>query len=191
MSGGLHSGITPPEGNWWLPIPKAEKNWIIVSFIWCMCLFAFMPLWHYFGEVNPAGVRGRVDPKAFAERTQRFIDDYQVKDENGKPVKEKGIPVVEPPPGADVYLMAYQWDWTPVLKLKKGVEYTVHISSKDVGHGFSLYPHNLNLQIVPGYDYALRMTPTEVIKPDGYRIICNEFCGIGHHKMVGKIMVEE
>lgn len=188
MSHGLHSGLTPPPGNWWLPVPESERRWIIISFVWCMIMFAFMPLWHFFGKVNPAGVRGKVDPKDFEARTKRFIAEYQERDASGKLVTDKGVPVVTPPPGADVYLMAYQWDWTPVLKLKKGVEYTVHISSKDVGHGFSLYPHNLNLQIVPGYDYALRMTPTEVIKDD-YRIICNEFCGIFHHKMVGKIIV--
>jgi len=41
---------------------------------------------------------------------------------------------------------------------------------------------------VPGYDYGLRVTPTE---SGDLRIICNEFCGIGHHMMVGRVIVEE
>ena len=35
------------------------------------------------------------------------------------------------------------------------MEYTLHLSSVDVNHGFNLYPFNVNFQVVPGYDYAL------------------------------------
>jgi len=41
--------------------------------------------------------------------------------------------------------------------------------------------------IVPGYDYVLKVTPTEAGE---YGLICNEFCGIGHHLMAGKIIVK-
>jgi heme/copper-type cytochrome/quinol oxidase subunit 2 len=40
--------------------------------------------------------------------------------------------------------------------------------------------------VVPGYDYGLRVTPTAA---GDFRIICNEFCGIGHHMMVGRVIV--
>ena len=39
---------------------------------------------------------------------------------------------------------------------------------------------------MPGYDYGLRVTPTTA---GDFRIICNEFCGIGHHTMVGRVIV--
>ncbi len=178
----MHSGITPPEGNWWQPIPRDEKRWIIVSFVWCMIMFAIMPLWHWKGGQNPTGIRGKVTTKDFRARTDQFIKDYKVGEDAGR------IPICEPPPGADVYLEASMWRWRPVLKLKKGATYTIHMSSVDVNHGFGLYPLNLNFQVVPGYDYALRMTPSET---GDLRIICNEFCGVGHHNMVGKIVVED
>jgi cytochrome c oxidase subunit 2 len=79
------------------------------------------------------------------------------------------------------------WRWTPILQLQEGVEYTLHLSSVDVNHGFNLYPFNINFQVVPGYDYGLRVTPTEA---GDYRIVCNEFCGVGHHLMVGKVIVQ-
>lgn len=62
----------------------------------------------------------------------------------------------------------------------------LHLSSLDVNHGFSLFPVNVNFQVIPGYDYALRVTPTA---SGDFRIICNEFCGIGHHTMVGRVIV--
>jgi len=73
-----------------------------------------------------------------------------------------------------------------VLRLQKDAEYTLHLSSLDVNHGFGLLPLNINFQVVPGYDYGLRVTPTEV---GDFRIVCNEFCGIGHHLMVGRVIV--
>src|SRR5687768_4332712 len=98
----MHSGITPPQGNWWLPVPRDEKRWITVSFIWCMIMFAIMPLWHWKGGQNPGGIRGRVTAKDFRARTTRFIKDYQIG-------KEKGHAVVKPPPGSEVYLQASMW----------------------------------------------------------------------------------
>ena len=78
------------------------------------------------------------------------------------------------------------FQWTPILRLRQGAEYTLHISSLDVNHGFSLFPVNVNFQVVPGYDYGLRVSPTAA---GDFRIICNEFCGIGHHTMVGRVIV--
>ncbi len=176
----LHSAIVPPEGVWWKPAGRQERIWIIISFIWCMILFAMMPLWHLKGGQNPSGIRAKVSNAAFVERTQRFIEDYQIGEEGG-------IPVVKPPPGSDVYLQASMWQWRPVLVLEEGATYTLHISSIDINHGFSLYPANVNFQIVPGYDYGLKITPNGVGE---YKVICNEFCGISHHLMIGKIIVE-
>ena len=93
-----------------------------------------------------------------------------------------------PPPGSDVYLTAMSFQWTPILKLRKGAEYILHLSALDVNHGFNLYPVNVNFQVVPGYDYGLRVTPTEA---GDFRIVCNEFCGIGHHTMVGRVIVTD
>jgi cytochrome c oxidase subunit 2 len=58
----------------------------------------------------------------------------------------------------------------------------------DWQHGFSLQPVNINLQILPGYEMVLTMTPDQLGE---FTVICNEYCGIGHHTMLGKIYVRE
>ena len=58
----------------------------------------------------------------------------------------------------------------------------------DWQHGFSLQPTNINLQIVPGYEMVLEVTPDT---SGEFGVVCNEYCGIGHHTMVGKIYVTE
>ena len=176
----LHSGVVPPQGVWWKPAGKQERLWIRIAFVWCMVLFAMMPLWHIKGGQNPSGVRHKVVPTDFYERTREFVAEYQVGEIDG-------IPVVKPPPGAEVYMIGKMWQWYPALILEEDTTYTLHLSALDVNHGFSLYPANINFQVVPGYDYGLKITPNQ---PGEYRVVCNEFCGIGHHVMLGGITVE-
>ena len=173
------TGIEAPQGIWWKPVGGAEKIWVAIAFAWCMVLFAMMPLWHLRGGQNPSGIRYRVEPLAYAKRVAEFIEQYKVGEESN-------LPVVEPPPGSDVYLQGSMWRWIPVLRLREGAEYVLHLSSTDVNHGFSLFPLNVNFQVVPGYDYGLRVRPNQTGE---FQIVCNEFCGVGHHMMVGKVIV--
>jgi cytochrome c oxidase subunit II len=173
------NGIEPPQGVWWKPAHRAEKVWIAVAFAWCMVLFAMMPLWHIRGGQNVSGIRHKVEAADFRERVNEFIAEYQVGE-------DRGMPIVEPPPGSDIYLLGMMWQWRPILRLQEGAEYILHLSSVDVNHGFNLHPFNINFQVVPGYDYGLRITPTE---SGEFRIVCNEFCGVGHHMMVGRVEV--
>lgn len=171
--------ITSPEKYWWKPADKQEKIWISIALLWCLVLTVMMPLMHVIGSQNPSVTPMRIRTEDYRTVSEEFIAKYKVGE-------EQGIPVVEPPDGVDVYLRAQMWTWTPILKLKKGVNYKFHISSVDLMHGFSLMPLVMNFQIVPGHDNILNMTPTSA---GTYHIICNEFCGIMHHTMVGKIIV--
>jgi cytochrome c oxidase subunit II len=175
----IHTGLDPVPGVWWRPAHKAEKIWVGIAFAWCMVLFAMMPLWHWKGGQNPSGIRRKVDPQAFYARTVAFAQQYRIGE-------DRGIPIVAPPPGSDIYLTALSFQWYPIIQLEKDKEYTLHLSALDVNHGFSLYPLNVNFAVSPGYDYGLRVTPTA---SGDFRIICNEFCGIGHHTMVGRMIV--
>lgn len=172
--------LAPPQ-NWWRPLSRMERSWVIVAFVWCLFLTAMMPLWFFLGRQNVPTTTYRVEPGAYFQSVSGFVESYQVD-------TLSGVPVVEPPPGADIYLLARQWQWYPILKLQKGQEYRLHLSSLDLQHGFSLQPTNLNLQILPGYDYVARITPTQ---SGEFSILCNEFCGIGHHIMVSKVIVTE
>ena len=96
------------------------------------------------------------------------------------------VPVVRPPAGSDVYLIAQLWRWYPMLELESGKSYRIHLMSMDWLHGFSLQPENINIQVHPGYEHVLTVTPTN---PGTYAIVCNEYCGINHHAMVSRLYV--
>jgi pterin-4a-carbinolamine dehydratase len=91
-----------------------------------------------------------------------------------------------PAPGGDAYLIARLWAWWPMLELEEGKTYRLHLSSMDFLHGFSLQPENINIQVHPGYEHILTVTPT---KAGTYSIICNEYCGINHHTMASRLYV--
>ena len=172
--------LAVPDKDWYKAPEGAEKLWIGLALVWCMVMSAMMPYWHFRGKQNSRGEAYTVEPSAFMERTARFIQSGTVGDWNG-------IPIVEPPPGGEAYMQAQMFAWYPALKLRKGETYRLHLSSIDLNHGFSLQPLNMNFQVLPGYDHVLTLTPTSTGE---FTIVCNEFCGIGHDRMIGKIFVE-
>lgn len=178
------SAINPPSGNWWKePVDRSEIVWISIAFAWCLFMFFMMPYWHITGKQNLSNEAYKISPESHSKKTQEMVDQYTVRTET-----EQNIPVVHPPVGSDVYLIARLWQWWPILELEKGKTYRLHLSSLDWQHGFSLQPENINLQVLPGYDMVVNITPDQA---GTYTIVCNEFCGIGHHTMLGKIYVKE
>ena len=179
------SAILPPSERLWYkhPIDRVEGTWIAIALTWCLIMFFMMVGWHIWGKQNLSTETYRTTPDKFTAKAQAMAEKYTVRTEG-----DRKVPVLKPPVGSDIYLTAMSFQWTPILQLEQGKEYILHLSSLDVNHGFSLYPANINFQVVPGYDYGLRVTPTA---SGDFRIICNEFCGIGHHTMVGRIYVTD
>ena len=175
--------VTPPEQRiWWNePIHKVELGWIVIVFLWGLFMFFFMIAWHFIGDQNLSTETYRILPSAYEEKVEAFAEQYQVGE-------EEGVPVVRPPAGEDVYILGRLWEWWPIVELKKGQSYRIHLSSVDWMHGFSLQPVNINISIHPGYEHVINLTPTDTGE---FGIICNEYCGIGHHLMTGLIRVTE
>ncbi|MDH3719040.1 MAG: cytochrome C oxidase subunit II [Planctomycetota bacterium] len=177
--------IHPPENPlWWNErIERGELVWIGIALVWGVIMFSMMVWWHIEGGQNLSTEAYRISPDVFEQRTEEFTEKFTVR-EDGK----TGYPVAKPPAGGDVYMLARLWEWWPVLELEKGQTYRLHLSSLDWQHGFSLQPININLQVHPGIEHVVTLTPTQT---GVFGVVCNEFCGLGHHQMVGRIHVVE
>lgn len=178
------SAILPPaERLWWKhPLDRVEGTWIVIALIWCLIMFAMMVGWHIWGNQNLSTETYKTTPDLFMQKAQVGVDKYTVRTET-----DEKIPVIAPPPGSDVYLVARLWNFWPIIEFEKGKTYRLHLTSLDYNHGFSLQPANINIQVVPGYEHVVTVTPNQ---SGTYSVVCNEFCGIGHHQMVGRIYVK-
>ncbi len=178
------SALAKPRGVWWERLGPDERLWVWLTVIWGVAMFLMIAfVWPLVGEEQNRLSSYRVDPATFAAQTEAFIGRYTVGEIDG-------VPVVAPPPGSDVYLEARAFAWEPVIQLKRGETYRFLISSRDVQHGFSLVmpPHSINVQVLPGYVTVLELTPE---KAGEFPLLCNEYCGLGHHLMIGRIIVTE
>ena len=178
----MTSFMPPADRFWWkVPVGRQEIVWILIALTWCLIMFFMMPYWHIYGKQNLSNEAYQTTPAKFGAKVQEGIDQNKVGE-------EAGLPIIHPPAGSDVYMLARLWQWWPILELEKDKTYRLHLSSMDWQHGFSVQPININMQVVPGYEMVLTVTPDQAGE---YGVVCNEYCGIGHHTMVGKIYVKE
>jgi cytochrome c oxidase subunit II len=177
------STLLPPRRLWWGRIGPDERLWLTVAFVWCLVMFTGMIAWQAVGEQTIPVESYRIDGDAFRAETEAFVAARQVGEENG-------VPVVAPQAGEDAYLQAMQFQFRPILQLQRGQTYRLLVSSTDVQHGLSLQLEgnrpSLNFQVLPDYLYVIRVTPTD---SGEFSLVCNEFCGLGHHVMTGRIVV--
>ena len=178
-----YTTLASPPRYWWGKLGPDERIWLTVAFVWCMIMFSAMVLWQSRGDQRLPVESYKVDEQQFLAEVDAFIDERQIGEVNG-------VPVVEPEPGGDAYIHAAQFAWRPVLQLKKGETYRLLVSSTDVQHGLSLHKlgRAYNFQVLPGYLYVIKLTPQDT---GTFQIVCNEFCGLGHHNMTGRLIVVE
>lgn len=104
----------------------------------------------------------------------------------GEPIAER---VRELAPGRyEAYILSRAWSFQPnEVRVPVGSSVTFYVTSIDVLHGFKIERTNINVMVIPGQVSKLTATFTE---PGTYNFICNEYCGVGHHTMYGRLIVE-
>ena len=90
-----------------------------------------------------------------------------------------------------VDVVGQQWSWqiTPNT-VRAGSPVEFRVTSKDVNHGFAIYAPDGRIatqtQAMPGFTNKMVHTFTQ---PGTYKVMCLEYCGIGHAPMTSAIEV--
>jgi cytochrome c oxidase subunit II len=108
-----------------------------------------------------------------------------------KQYPEFARPAVRSQPDGSVVVsvVASMYSFAPdPIEIPANKPVTFRITSEDVVHGFEVAGTNANAMAIPGYVSQFTMT---FPKPGEYLIGCNEYCGLAHHNMVGKLIVKE
>lgn len=152
---------------------RHERVWIFVTVVLVTLLLIgtmFFVVFDYGVVVHTAGFR--TDPAAPAAVG---------------PAENAGL-VRTGPNAFSVHMLGHLWAWTPSpLHVPQGATITFYVTSSDVLHGFEVQGTTINVTAVPGITGTATYT---FDRPGIYNIICNEFCGIEHQAMIGRIIVD-
>jgi cytochrome c oxidase subunit II len=103
------------------------------------------------------------------------------------PFTEPGVRQVSPG-RYEVVMVGQAWSFNPSeVRVPAGAEVTFIVTTPDVLHGLHIERTRVNVMLIPGQVSRVRHVFRE---PGEHLIICHEFCGIGHHLMHGRIIVE-
>ena len=126
-----------------------------------------------YGMVDDTG--GQVDPTD-ATASENF--------------REPGVYNDSEPGHYDVYIEAKQFLFVPgtsdPVRVPANSTVTFHVTSTDVVHGFEVVGTNINTMAVPG---QVATVTVKFDEPGEYGLVCNEYCGSGHHTMEGSLDV--
>jgi len=123
-------------------------------------------------EIHLPGAHGRIDP-ALVTVTPPF-------DNPG--VHQTG------PDSYDVVIVGRVWSFEPnEIRVPVGAKLTFLAASVDVLHGIHIERTRVNVMLIPGQISRVEYTFRE---PGEYLLLCHEYCGVLHHVMYGKVIVE-
>ncbi len=89
----------------------------------------------------------------------------------------------------EIRVTARKYEFTPnPIKVKKGEQVRLLITAVDHDHGFKIDEFNINQLIKKGTTATIDLTPE---KTGTFHFHCSHFCGMGHPKMHGELIVEE
>jgi cytochrome c oxidase subunit 2 len=149
-----------------------ELAWILPSIAIPVGMLAALTVTAFGAGIHLPSVAGRVDPRRVAETA---------------PFDAPGL--VQLGPGRYEARMTGQvWTFSPnELRVPAGSTVTFVATSKDVVHGLFIPKAHVNAMLLPGQ--VTRVT-ARFDRPGEYEILCHEYCGIAHHAMWGKVIVE-
>lgn len=96
--------------------------------------------------------------------------------------------VTQPDGSVTAVVLADLYTFKPgTIRVPAGRAVTFRLTSADVVHGFQIVGTNGNAMVIPGYVTQFTLT---FPNPGEFLIVCNEYCGLSHHRMAGRLVVE-
>ncbi len=87
----------------------------------------------------------------------------------------------------EIQIKAKKYQFNPnVITVKKGEHVKLVITATDHDHGFKLDAFNINQKIKKGASATVEFTADKV---GTFPFHCSDFCGLGHSKMKGRVVV--
>ena len=88
----------------------------------------------------------------------------------------------------EIKMTAKKYEFSPAeIRVKQGEKVRLLITPTDRAHGFEIKELNIKAKLPKGQETAIEFTAD---KSGEMEFHCADFCGLGHGKMKGKLIVE-
>ena len=152
---------------------KYEKIWLAFGILSLILFLSIVGITAFSQDHTPSGGMDAIDPEKVNETA---------------PFDKPGVTKID----EDTYqvaIVAMAFGYNPGnVQVPVGKEIIFKVTSTDVVHSFTIDDTNVNMMITPGRISTKSYT---FDKPGKYLILCNEYCGTGHHMMFTEIEVVE
>jgi len=149
-----------------------ELAWILPSVAIPVGMLVALLVTSFGAGKHLPGVGGMVDPNKL---------------DTSPPFDRPGV--VETSPGHyEIDMVSQVWSFSPnEIHLPAGADVTFVATSRDVIHGLFIPKTLTNVMLLPG---QIARVHARFDQPGVYPFYCHEYCGILHHTMSGRIIVE-
>jgi cytochrome c oxidase subunit 2 len=149
-----------------------ELAWILPSIAIPVGMLAALLVTAFGAGIHVPSVAGRIDPTRVTETA---------------PFDQPGI-VPTGPVTYEVRMIGQIWAFTPnEIRVPVGSTVTFVATSKDVIHGIFIPGANVNVMLIPG---QISRVTARFDREGEFFMACHEYCGVAHHTMGGKVIVE-
>lgn len=149
-----------------------ELAWILPSIAIPVGMLAALLVTAFGAGIHVPSVAGRIDPTRVTETA---------------PFDQPGV-VQTGPITYEVRMIGQIWAFTPnEIRVPVGSTVTFVATSKDVIHGVFIPGANVNVMLIPG---QISRVTARFDREGEFFMACHEYCGVAHHTMGGKVIVE-
>jgi len=150
-----------------------ELAWMLPSLALPAAMLVAVTVTAFGAGIHVPSREGRVDPALLSE-AELFAD--------------PGL--YETGPGRyEVRMVARTWSFDPAeVHVPAGSEVTFVATSADVVHGLIIPHTNVNIMLIPG---QVARTTIRFDEPGVHVLVCHEYCGVAHHTMWSRLVVDE
>ncbi|WP_042346489.1 cytochrome c oxidase subunit II [Bacillus massiliigorillae] len=154
---------------------KYEKIWLIFGVTSLLVFLSVLGVSAFYMGNQPPSCLTTINPE---------------KVDTTKPFDKPGLNKVEGKEwDYELVFVASAFSYNPTkVEVPKGAKVKIIATTKDVIHGFEVAGTNINMMLEPGYISEHIATFN---KRGEFLVLCNEYCGTGHHMMNSRIEVVE
>lgn len=96
-------------------------------------------------------------------------------------------PLTDPPQAREIKVVARKFEFQPsIITARKGEPVKLVVTSEDVDHGIAIEAFGIDRQVKAKQTSVIEFTPDREGK---FEFSCSVFCGDGHPRMVGRLIV--